>query len=314
MKVYFHAPNEGWIVDRFKKEWDEDNNDISVSRPEDADVLWLCADWCWTQLLQHPQDVLHKKKVLVTVHHIVPDKFKQQQSIEFQMRDQIVTAYHVPNKHTYDFIRPLTNKPIHVVPYWANQKIWHKTDEKAELRKKHGIPEGGYVIGSFQRDTEGAGIPNGVFDPKLEKGPDLFADYVEGLEKQYKEQPFFGYPDGIHVLLAGWRRQYLIERFKASGVSFSYIEMPTQETLNELYQTLDLYPVTARQEGGPQSLLECGLLDVPVVSRNIGMASQVLRPIAIADNVADARSLVPDVSDLVLPHGYAPYRQLLESL
>ncbi len=314
MKVYFLAPNENWIVDRFKKEWDEDNADISVSQPGDADILWICADWCWTQLLQHPQDVLYKKKVLVTVHHIVPDKFTSQQSVEFQLRDKFVAAYHVPNKHTYDFVKAHTEKQIHIIPYWANQKIWRKTGDKLELRKKHGIPENAYVVGSFQRDTEGAGIPNGIFDPKLEKGPDLFADYVECLVKQFKEQPFFGYPEGVHVLLVGWRRQYLIERFKASGVSFTYIEMPSQETLNELYQTLDLYPVTARQEGGPQSLLECGLLNIPVVSRDVGMASQVLRPIAISENVIEARPLIPDVSDLVLPVGYEPFRKLLASL
>lgn len=320
MKVYFHAPKEDWIVDRFKKEWDEDNADISVPDLHQASVMWLCADWCWKDLFNHFSDPFRTKKVLVTVHHIVPEKFKVQDAVEFKFRDEFVTAYHVPNQHTYDFIRPLTEKPIHVIGYWANQKIWRKTGEKNELRMKHSIPLDAYVIGSFQRDTEGAGIPHGVFEPKREKGPDLLADYAEVLVTQHEREPFFGYPAGPHVLLAGWRRQYLTSRFTNFHVPFSYIEMPSQETLNELYQTLDVYPVTARQEGGPQSLIECGLLDVPVVSRDVGMARQVLKApfggecCAIADCVEDARPLVPDVSGLVLPLGYEPYRRLLRSL
>ncbi len=312
MKVYFHAPNENWIVDRFKKEWDEDNSDISVSKPEDADVLWICADWCWAQL----ENVMKAKprKILVTCHHYVPEKFDLS---DFQARDAYVTAYHVPNQHTYDFIRPLTKKRIEIIPYWANQKIWHKTGDQIEFRKKHGIPENAYVVGSFQRDTEGAGISYGEFLPKWEKGPDLFADYVEDLCYWYDKEPFFGYPDGIHVLLAGWRRQYLIARFEVTRVPFTYIEMPSQETLNELYQTLNLYPITARYEGGPQALIEAGLLDIPVVSRRVGMAEHVLKEIALEsenEELSAARPLIPDVSDLVLPSGYEPYRKLLASL
>lgn len=44
-KVYVLPPSEDWIVDRFVKEWNEDNFDISVMHPKDADVIWLLADW-----------------------------------------------------------------------------------------------------------------------------------------------------------------------------------------------------------------------------------------------------------------------------
>ncbi len=88
----------------------------------------------------------------------------------------------------------------------------------------------------------------------------------------------------------------------------------TQLPRNVLYQCLNLYPITARQEGGPQSLIECGLLGVPAVSRDIGMASQVLPASAISDDVTSATPTVPDVSALSLPNGYAAYRKLLEIL
>jgi glycosyltransferase involved in cell wall biosynthesis len=301
-KVYVLAPNEDWIVDRFVKEWNEDNSDISVTNPKRADVIWLFADWCFNQI---PYELLANKRVITTIHHIVPEKFKTQQLYEFRARDSITSVYHVPNEHTKKFIEPLTTKPIHVIPYWANQKIWKKTSTKFELREKYKIPQDAFVVGSFQRDTEGAGISQGIYQPKLEKGPDLLADYLESVGK---------IKNNLYVVLAGWRRQYLIERLSAANILHSYIDKPEQIVLNDLYQTLDLYSVSARYEGGPQSLLECGLLDVPMVSRDVGMATQVLCPSAIRNNLTDAVASIPNVEHLKLPAGYQPYRKLIESL
>jgi hypothetical protein len=299
-KVYVLPPGEDWIIDRFVKEWNEDNSDISVSRPENADVIWLLADFCWQHVAQH----LHGKKVLTSVHHIVPEKFGPRERWDFQLRDDVTTAYHVYNQRVYDFIRPLTSKPIHLIHYWANQRIWRRTDAREELRKKHDLPNDVYLIGSFQRDTEGHDLKS----PKLEKGPDLLADAI--IEYQKKSLKYFI----VEVVLAGWRRQYMMKRLDEAQIKYHYFERPDQDTINELYQTLDLYPVTARTEGGPQALIECGLLKVPVVSRPVGIAEQVLPAKAINDDVTIATPTVPDVQSMLLPHGYEPYRKLIESL
>lgn len=298
-KVFVLAPGEDWIVDRFVEEFNRDNSDLVVMNPRDADVIWALADWCFDKL---PYDVLSRKKIVTTVHHIVPEKFGPVAADEFRRRDQFTTAYHVYNNETENFIRKYTQKPVHLIHYWANDRIWRPTATKADLRLKHGIPESAFVIGSFQRDTEGAGIHNGVFLPKLEKGPDLLCDAIISTALQR---------NNVHVLLAGWRRQYVISRLDGK-VPFTYIERPSQETINELYQTLDLYPCTSRCEGGPQSLIECGLLNVPVVSRDVGIASQVLPMTAINDNVLLASPAVPNVESWRLPAGYEPYRRMLQ--
>lgn len=297
-KVFVLPPSEGWIVDRFVKEWNEDNADVSVNHPRDADIIWLLADWAWRQL--YHRGLLDGKKVLTTVHHIVPEKFDEFSRQDFLLRDKFTNVYHVYNEKTREFIHKLTKKEIHLIPYWANQKIWKpsKGESKETLRKKYGLPLDAYVIGSFQRDTEGHDLTS----PKLEKGPDLLADYLE-IEKSKKPN--------LHVVLAGWRRQYLISRLKKSGISFSYFEKPDHDVINDLYQTLDLYPVTARCEGGPQSIIECGLLDVPVISRNVGIASQVLPQDSINDDVSLAQPSIPNVEGWKLPIGYEPYRKLL---
>jgi len=191
-KVFVLAPREDWCVDQFVKEWYADNADISVDNPTDASIVWLLADWCSDQV---PLHLLSSRKVLVTCHHFVPEKFDE---AAFRARDRFVDAYHVYNLRTNGFIRPFTGKPIYQLPYWANQHTWHRTGEvrplakpSIDLRKKHGLPEAGYLVGNFQRDTEGHDLKT----PKWEKGPDRFADFVEhrlnttGLAAPVRHQP-----------------------------------------------------------------------------------------------------------------------------
>jgi hypothetical protein len=300
MKVYVLPAHEDWVVDRFVKEWAESNSDIATFVPEEADVIWILAGWCWRKL---SPALLSKKKVVVTVHHVVPEKFDNLKLADFIERDKFVTAYHVYNQVTYDFVRSISKKPIQILQYWANQDVWKKTSDKTTLRNKYRLPLRAYIVGSFQRDTEGFDLKT----PKLEKGPDLFADYVTKLHNKLGGH-------NLHVVLAGWRRQYVISRLKENSVNFSYFELPDQHTLNELYQTLDLYPVTARYEGGPQALIECGLLDVPVVSRSVGIAPYVLPNESINDDVELAVPNVPSVELLKIPASFQRYRHFLETL
>lgn len=300
-KVFVLPAREDWIVDRFVFEWTNDNKDISVNDPYEADVIWLMASWCWNHL---PTQILTKKKVVATIHHIVPEKFNELKKMDFENRDKFVDLYHVYNEETKKFVESLTKKPVTLIEYWANQNIWKKTGEKNSLREAYGLPIDSYILGSFQRDSEG----NNETHPKLEKGPDLFADYAKKIWKDWKERKIQHTP---HVLLAGWRRQYLINRLNEEKIPFSYFERPPQRTLNDLYQTLDIYPVTSRCEGGPQSLIECGLLDVKVVSRNVGISNQVLPKTAIHDDVYFATPSVPNVESWKLPLGYRKYRKML---
>ena len=297
-KVFVSPPFEDWIVDRFINEWYEDNIDISTKNIYESNVIWLFAGWCYQHI---DRTILQTKKVITTIHHVVEEKFDHQQHLEFKDRDSITDVYHVPNNHTKNFIKKLTNKPVFVISYWANQKIWLPTENKEILRKKYRLPVDSYLVGSFQRDTEGHDLKS----PKLEKGPDILADF---LEKEKNKNPT------LHVVLAGWRRQYIIGRLKQSNISYDYFERPPQQIINELYQTLDLYPITSRCEGGPQSLIECGLINIPVVSRNIGIAQQVLPQESINDDITLAIPNIPNVKDLMLPNGYQKYRELILSL
>lgn len=297
--VFVLAPNEGWIVDRQAEEFAKYNSDIMSSNIEDADVIWLLADWCVDRV---PFYFLKKKKVITTIHHIVEEKFNDQQRAVFRYRDEITDVYHVFNSRVEAFVKQLTNKPIVLIKYWTNQFIWRRSDTRELLRRKHNLP-GGYLCGSFQRDSEG----HDVSLPKLEKGADLLADALIKIRDEQRRD--------THVVLAGWRRNYVIDRLAKASVPYTYIELPTQETLNELYQTLSVYLVTARTEGGPQALLECALTGTPVISTPVGIAEQVLRETAIHSDVTQASPSVPMISgEQMIPFGFNRYRDLVNSL
>ena len=124
------------------------------------------------------------------------------------------------------------------------------------------------MVGSFQRDTEGSDL----ITPKLEKGPDLFVEALKKIEK-----------DNLFVLLGGWRRQYVINRLNQENIDFKFIELAPLELLREMYAACDLYIVASRVEGGPQAILESAAMKLPIISRDVGMATVVLSENCIVD-------------------------------
>jgi glycosyltransferase involved in cell wall biosynthesis len=335
MKVWLLSPKENWIVDEMAKQFKRDNSDLYTDDPLSADIAWVLADWCFDQI--EPAFLAIGKPIVVMLHHFVPEKFDRLSEATFRRHDKFVSAYTAPNYRTRDFVldNKLTNKPVYVAPYWVDSKAWISTGTKEELRRKYRIPQDAYVIGSFQRDTEGAGIPERRFEPKKEKGPDLFCDFVEEFSKTRND---------VCVVLAGWRRQYIVNRLRKSGSKIKLISFAPdtsgldsedlmeakdeditwvskvsdkppfvdQSTINELYQTLDLYPMCSRFEGGPQSLLECGIHGIKMVSRPVGMAEEVLKHRSIANNPLHAEPTVPDVEHLKTPLGYARHIEILK--
>ena len=71
-------------------------------------------------------------------------------------------------------MRELTDKKIISIPFWVDQNIFYEIQNKKDLRQKFNFNNDDYLIGSFQRDTEGSDLKS----PKLIKGPDIFFEKV----------------------------------------------------------------------------------------------------------------------------------------
>ena len=265
MKIYLNEANESWVVDRFRKEWIENNLDSVTENIEEADIVWIIAPWTWKKINKKH---LKNKKVVCTIHHIDFEKFNNKEKKNFYKRDKYVDTYHAISTKTEEQVRSLTDKDIETIPFWINQNIFYEIKNKNILRSKFNLNTESFIVGSFQRDTEGKDLVS----PKLSKGPDRFIEILIELNKKNKN---------IEVLLTGKRRDYLIKNLKKNKIPYIYHEMITFEQLNELYNCIDLYIVASRVEGGPQAILECAITKTPIISTDVGIASKILHESSI---------------------------------
>ena len=304
MKIFINNLNENWVVDNVISEWKNYNSKITTDYIKQADIVWLIAPWTWKKVQKRR---LKSKKVVCTIHHIDFDKFNDKEKKDFYKRDKYVDLYHTVSGKTKEQLKKLTNKKIIVIPFWINQNIFFQINNKDNLREKYKIKKDSYIIGSFQRDTEGSDLKS----PKLSKGPDRFLQIV--LEMQ-KEMP------KLEVLLTGKRRGYLIENFKKNNTPFYYFEMIDYQKLNELYNLIDLYIVASRVEGGPRSLFECAITRTPIVSTDVGFASELLSPKSIFE-VDKFQLAKPDIEysrkkvlKYRIPDGFTPFLRMFEEI
>lgn len=304
MKVYLSNLNESWIVDRLRKEWYEYNSSVSTEQIKEAEIIWIIAPWLWKKL---SKKYLKNKTVVCSIYHFEETDFELKKIKEFQQRDLYVDAYHVISLKTKLDLEKFTNKKIFYIPFWSDENIWFEIVDKNNLRKKYGIPLESYVIGSFQRDTEGSDLKS----PKLIKGPDRL---IEIIKKKAEDI------DDLFILLTGKRRQYVISELEKLKIPYKYFEMVNTEIVNELYNCLNLYIVTSRKEGGPQAIIECGLSKTPIISTDVGIASEFLhnRSIFNMNNFQDARPeteyAYKKAKMYSIPNGFKEYLEMFYSL
>lgn len=277
-KIYILAAKENWITDQLEKEWKDNNTGLYTDNIKEAGIIWILSDYIANQI---PLDVYRGKIVYTTIHHIVPWKVTDETYKHFNFLNEITTFFVTIQNECQKELTKFVTKPIRVIPFWNNENIWTCLRETSKYnmtlsRKMLNIPDTDYfVIGSFQRDTEGAGISNGIFVPKLEKGPDLFIASVIALRKKIKKE--------IFVVLAGYRRQYVISELKKNKIPYVYYKMCDDNQLNTLYNCLDLYIVSSRIEGGPRAINECGLTKTPLITTDVGIAKLMCHPNSIFD-------------------------------
>ena len=304
MKIFINNAKENWVVDRFIDEWNTYNFKQTKQPYVGNDIIWLIAPWTWRKV---PIVSLKKTKVLCTIHHIDEEKFDNSQYEEFKSRDNYVDHYHVISDKTYNQVKKLTSKPITKIPFWVNQNIWFQIENKKKLYEKYNLDNRGYFIGSFQRDTEG----HDLISPKLSKGPDRFIEIIKHI---YLEK------ENLNIILAGKRRNYIIEQLKKEKIPFHYFEMASFSEINELYNILDLYIVSSRYEGGPAAIMECGLSKTPLISTDVGIASEILDPVSIfdMDNFQNATPNIDfayeNVERYRIPYGFKQFNSLLDKI
>jgi len=257
--------NEKWICDELKKEFTEYfGEELVTMDPKSAGIIWYLAPWNYghtpTGMVREEWlGLLKKKRVVFTMHHIDKEKYARGELDKtFEFMRAYGTKWHAICGKTFDFLKKSAGDIPVVKEYlWVDSDIFFKIEDKIGLREKWGL--NGYVVGSFQKDTEGK-----TNEPKMSKGPDVFVNIIEDMQKDH--------PD-LLVVLSGTRRTYIIGELEKKGIPFKYFEMIGLHELNELYNCLDLYVVSSRVEGGPRAIVEGGLSKTPLISTDVGIAS-----------------------------------------
>jgi glycosyltransferase involved in cell wall biosynthesis len=138
-------------------------------------------------------------------------------------------------------------------------------ESRRKAREKFGIPQSAVVVGSFQKD--GVGWGDGL-EPKLIKGPDVFLKVVDLLKARIPE---------LFVLLSGPARGYVKAGLERLGVPYRHVFLKHYPEIGQLFQALDVYLVTSRQEGGPKAVLESMASGIPLVTTRVGQAMDLVR-------------------------------------
>jgi len=136
---------------------------------------------------------------------------------------------------------------------------------QAEARLELGLPEAGFVVGSFQKD--GVGWDEGL-EPKLIKGPDVLLDVAERVAHEVPE---------LVVLLTGPARGFVAGGLERLGVEYRHVQLPDLDAVARAYRAVDACLVTSRDEGGPKAVLESMATGVPLVTTRVGQAADLVR-------------------------------------
>jgi glycosyltransferase involved in cell wall biosynthesis len=156
---------------------------------------------------------------------------------------------------------------VFLIPIGINTSFFpFRTDEmKRRARAELGIPQSAFVVGSFQKD--GVGWEDG-FDPKMEKGPDVFVEVLKRLKSDIPE---------LFVLLSGPARGFVKKRLDEAEIPYWHGYLESYPDIATMFQALNLYVVASRQEGGPKAILESMSSGVPLITTRVGQAMDLVK-------------------------------------
>tara|TARA_Y100000589_G_C27168131_1_gene635553 strand:- start:325 stop:1458 length:1134 start_codon:yes stop_codon:yes gene_type:complete len=209
------------------------------------------------------------KKYIVTFYHGKPsDGQEVKKHIDNFIKTErsifkVTTASSLVHQRLIEWGIPKSK--IEIIPIGVDTKLFSlpSNQKKEKIRKKLGFKSNEIIIGSFQKDGHGWDEGN---QPKLIKGPDLFVQTVEILSKDLP----------IKVLLTGPARGYVKKELTKRQIQFVHFHVNSYKEIANFYNALDLYIVSSREEGGPKAIVESMASGVPLVSTNVGMASDFI--------------------------------------
>jgi glycosyltransferase involved in cell wall biosynthesis len=244
----------------------------------------------WQRLQRFPSWLIKNKRI---VCHMTHDPAIAQKLSGFQQICNLVNLWIVHSRKAETFFLD-AKYPYVYIPFSYDPKQFFPIDKRNEvilaLRDEFALPKRKYLIGSFQRDSLGSDLNS----PKSEKGADIFLEITNFLYKRNSQ---------IHIILAGPRRHWLRQNLIKQGIPFTFIGYSKNEDdlrintlplhiVNRLYNLVDLYLISSRNEGGPQAVIEASACRCKTISTSVGHAADILHPDCIYHDIQQAVKII----------------------
>ncbi|MEM9296803.1 MAG: hypothetical protein AAGA64_00320 [Bacteroidota bacterium] len=297
-KVHF-CGGEGinWALDHDLRQMQQlTSNFAKAVELDEADIVHSV--W-WRGLLHIPKKNLEGKRVIASVandpRHLVTQA-------DYIRADLKIDAWLCEFKEAMNFMSRM-NKSCFLLPDPVEMDVFFPPNDRKKtiqnFKENNGIPKHTYLIGNFNRDTDGADFSI----PKRQKGADLLLEILVHVKD-------IGIP--VHVLLAGPRRHWIRKGLREAGIPYTYIgeEMEDDDlrvnTLGlkdvaNLMRSIDLLLVTSRWEGAPNALHEASSSMTKIISPPAGQVPDVLSAQQIYYDIHGAVQLIErDYKDDIL--------------
>ncbi len=271
--IYIIGDNASWVIDEEAKKFKELLNGMGLSANIKKRMYFnLPQIVYYTSQFSLNDETIYKSKnkIIVDYFHGHPDKGENFRKCfeSLKKHHKEISKVRVSNKEMEELIKTsgIDSSKVARIPISIDIETFKpQTPEKRqEIRKTLGIPENAVVIGSFQKD--GVGWNEGL-EPKLIKGPDVFLKVIEKLKSEIPN---------IHVLLSGPARGFVKAGLTTLGIPFTHRYYSDYKKIADLYDALDLYIISSREEGGPKALLESMAKGVPVVTTAVGQCRDLV--------------------------------------
>lgn len=192
-----------------------------------------------------------------SIHHVTNKNNLKRVNYLFDLNDAIIT----PAKEWKCFFeeQPKQPKQLFLSNYGVNVKKYYPFKNRHEARKKIGVYSDSILIGYSGKYTSNEGGRKGI---------DIF---VKALHKVVQLNHKFG----LIITGPGWEK--MIEELKSCGISeIYYFPFLPDELMPFYYNSIDLYVITSKVEGGPLPLLYNMACGTPIISTPVGMAKDYI--------------------------------------
>lgn len=243
-----------------------------VDNIEKADIIHAPA---WQFLLNIDRESLSKKVVYA---HIQDDVKKMLTKPEYLSIAPFVNCWIVSTLSAKQKCE-LLSLPVKYIPNHIDSETYFKiTDLEAvnKIKAKYNLPLDKYLLGKFNLEDKEWGECS--FN-----GADVFLEIVKRV---------CGLSNRAHVVLVSKKTSLLVKKLSHYAIPYTLIDKENVETLNELYNALDLYIVSDRIGRASREILECVATKTKIVSSDVPQARDLLHSDLIYRDILEAQQII----------------------